>query len=299
MVVLASAAVAASVVVLAGIAGASPGTDPDVGTSIGVPDVYEGLVEVTESGWIEFKLGQEYALENPTAYTMQGESAPDGSCVFSGELVLAPGSRAVEERETAINPSTCQMRLERGTPPADAIAGEADGATSPQGTAKDGEGQSSPESATGGSGGEVSIAAAARRSAGFHRTWWEDPANFDVNSVRNSTDWHWNGSDVVGPVYGGYRYWWLTESGWELRGNDWNNFYTSYQTTSSSYAHFRNGYFCTAAYGQYQPPTHTYYDRNAVHGRYNGDLVGTWRSWTDGGCESFLHRRNQLVRTLN
>lgn len=190
-IVLSSAVVAALVLALAGFAGASPGADRNGVVSGIVPEVYKGLVEIKENGWIVFNMQQEYPLKNAEVYTKQGERAPSGACVYSGELVLPADSEAtaIEERGTAINPSTCQMRMERGTPPADAIADELDGAPSSQQTTESDEQESSPQSATNGSGGEVSVAATKRRSAGLHRTWWEDPGHIEVNFVRNNTDW--------------------------------------------------------------------------------------------------------------
>lgn len=277
--ILSTAVMTAIIAVFTSIAFASPNADSKASA---------------KDGWITF--GPDYPLSNLVTYVQQGIKHPDGRCEFSGELVLPLGSQAIEERETAINLTTCQVRIERGVPPANVTANET---ISPQGLTKSGEQKSTSKSTTKASSGEVSIAATAQRSAGLHRIWWEDPAHIDVNLVENNTDWHWNGNSVVGPVYGGYRYWWLSESGWTLRENNWQNYYDSYQSTSSSYAHFVNNYFCTATYGQYQPPTHTYYDRNTVNGRYNGDLVGSWRSWVDGGCPYFLHRHSQLVRSLN
>ncbi|GAB3898007.1 hypothetical protein GCM10029964_081790 [Kibdelosporangium lantanae] len=136
---------------------------------------------------------------------------------------------------------------------------------------------------------------ATTRSAGYYKSYYEDPVQLDVNSVTNSTTWSWNGSSVLsspGPV-GGYHYGWFKGSGWSLKENNWQNTYTSYQTTSSSYVHYRNGTFCATI------DTHTYYDRNNVHGRKDGWLLGNVNARKKGGCTSLLSFHTKLKRTKN
>lgn len=301
LVMLGSGALVASVLVLMSIAVASA----DVTT---VPERYRGAVEIKADGWIVFTKAQEedYPLQGLTTFVKQGQRTPDGGCLFSGELVLPAGSEAIEVRQTAYNPQTCQARLERGTPPPHTLDGTTDSseAFTQSTTASDESGlgdeaQASsiePDDRATDSGFSTD---AIRHSAGYHVSRYEDPVGLIVNRVRNNTDWRWNGNVVKEPVYNGFRLTWLTATGWERVAHDWNHRATTYQTTSSTFAHFRNLGFCSAVIGTPQPTTHTYYDRNRVHGRFNGDLVGGWNSWDAGGCRELLHFRHNLVRTLN
>jgi hypothetical protein len=296
----------ASGVALAQIASTSPSVDENGTTSTMVPDVYRGAVEVTAGGWIVFTKAQEdYALKNSTTFIKQGERTPDGGCLFSGELVLPPGTEAVEVRQTASNPQTCQARLERGRPPLDTLdaAPDSSQATTQSTTESD-------ETIVSNDAEEPTVEPSdlavddrmdrtRHRSAGFHTSRYEDPLNIVVNRVKNDTNWWWNGNVVQAPVYNGYYLTWLSGSGWTREAHDWNHRATTYQTTSSSYAHFRNALFCDAVTDPAAPPTHTYYDRNRVHGQYDGDLIGAWNSWDSGGCDEFLTFHHRLVRTHN
>lgn len=289
-VVFSSVILAGLLLALAGVAGASPSVDQSNAAIINVPDSYREFVEISPDGWIEFKQ-QDYALENSTVYVKEGERTDDGGCALSGQFVLPQGSEAVEVREIAFNPVTCEALLERGIPPRDAAL---DGATDTQEGATLSDDVDATNSAD--SGGEFATAAVSR-SSGYLESRYKDPPGYRVNYIRNSTDWRHDGRSVRSPVYNGYAWDMIRSTGWQMRKHDWNHHATTYQTTSSSYIHFRNGYFCSNAYGQYQPPTHTYYDRNTVHGRANGSLVGEWRAYKSGGCEGFLRFSKVLRRT--
>lgn len=285
------AALFATVLALASVALASSGAAAQEGIGE-TPNVSR------EGAWIVFSQERGYALRNATMYVKQGARLSDGNCKFSGELVLRPGQQAIEERQVALNPSNCQARMERGTPPNNTgittTRSVSDYVT--DGVVQESDFRGSQDASNADTSRTL---ASTTRSRGFYKTWWEDPVNLDVNSVQNSTDWRWNGTRVSGPVYGGYDQYWLGASGWRRLSNDWNNYYTSYQTTSSSKVHFRNGIFCEVITGTFGSPTHAYYDRNKVRGRYNGDLVGDPGTWVTGGCTGLLSFNQQLRRTLN
>ena len=152
-VILSGTILAALVLAMAGIAYASPGANESGTSSAAVPDAYKGSVEIKDNGWVEYKK-QEGPLKNSRVYTKEGKRNPNGSCKFSGKLVLPPGSKAVEERELAFNSSTCQVRVERGTPSADAI-NDSNMRTSGEAT-KSGSQKETPPTAT--SSGEISAA---------------------------------------------------------------------------------------------------------------------------------------------
>ena len=129
-------------------------------------------------------------------------------------------------------------------------------------------------------------------SAGYYKSYFEDPVGLDVNSVRNGTDWYWNYICVSNP-YGSYAYGWYSPSGWRLRDNNWSNTYNCDRTHVTSYVHYSNGVFCATI------DTHTYYNRNHVYGWYDGWLLGavTWQK--SGGCTYLLSFHAFLRRTLN
>lgn len=255
-------------------------------------------MDVGKDGWIEYQgKANPYPLEDPSTLTRQGKRASDGTCKFEGKMVLQPKQNAIEERPQAVNLNTCEERVIRGVPTKESmgVSLEKKAANNdPHVSSKEDERKSHPrDDAVSKAKGD---AAASYWSAGFLKTWWENPVNLDVNLVRNNTGWYWNGSRVTG-ARGGYRYYWLSASGWDLRGNNWRNSWTSYQTTSSSYAHYRNPIFCRAMLGIFGSTTHVYYDRNTVHGRYNGALVGRWNSYKSGGCNRLLSFNKVLRRT--
>jgi hypothetical protein len=214
--------------------------------------------------------------------------------------VLRPGQEAVEVREVALNPSTCQARVERGVPTGNAAASQPPAS---DWTSRSGGQKSTFKGEQSAKGSEDVVSAAARRpvtrSKGFHRSFWKDPVNIVVNRVGNTTRWRWNRIRVVGPVYGYYNYGWFAASGWRKKSSDFNNYYTSYQTTASSRVHYRNGIFCEVITGTFGSPTHAYYNRNKVHGRFNGNLVGEWNSYLRGGCRGLLRFDHVLKRTRN
>lgn len=239
---------------------------------------------VGPDGWVTFE--HEDKLGNSSVVDLKGKRTDKAGCAFGGELTLRPGQPVVMERQVALQPDTCEARVERGVPPQtllDRLAKTSDKETKT-------DRQEATRSGEVGPNGDVGNAV---HSAGYLKSYWEDPVKRDVNSVEDSTDWYWTGSAVVSPVYGGYQYGWFALSGWSLQEANWRNVYNNYESTSSSYAHFFNSVFCAFV------DTHAYYNRNTVNGRSNGDLVGTWHSEVQGGCTSLLSFGRVLQRTLN
>ncbi|RKS08529.1 hypothetical protein DFP74_4238 [Nocardiopsis sp. Huas11] len=234
------------------------------------------------SGWIVYT---DVVARSADVYTVQGEAGEEGTCHFQDEASLAPGESAVTVNEVAFNPDTCQSRL-ASTP----VAGSEEAPAGNEETEAIRE-----ASAEAGSEAEAEAARAATRSEGYLWSWYEDPPGIKVAEVANHTTWSWNGSGVLsspGPVGNqGTRH--FSTSGWSLESHNWNNVYNSSQTTSSTYAHFRNNLFCVTI------DTHVYADRNTVHGQASGNLRGVWNWSKSGGCNSLLSFNHQLERTLN
>ena len=212
---------------------------------------------------------------------MTGTSDGAGGCQFTLSASLATGQTIQRVDETSFSASTCQSTVAytsgttAATMPADPTEVSDSGvvASTLSGTAP------------------ATTALTTRHSAGYMKSWFQDPVHITVNSVQNSTDWRWNGSCVVAPVYGSYHYTWF--AGWVKKDNNWQNYYTCTQSTSSSYVHFHDGAFCAFT------DTEVYYNRNTVHGKYNGYLTGNVHWSKTGHCSGLLSFHYSLKRTLN
>jgi hypothetical protein len=222
-------------------------------------------------------------LVDPLTLDIQGQRVGPDRCQYTSTLELAPGEPAVREDVITVDDASCTMRVQRGVPADLAEAAPEPGMSEQSGSAVAKE-----------RGAFVRARTLATHSHGYHKSYYEDPVQLDVNSVRNDVDWTWNGSSVSGGSCS-YHYGWLSGSGWGLKEN---NFFCRYensqtQVRSSSYAHFKNGIFCAFI------DTHTYYDRNNAYGKSNGNLVGTISASKSGGCTGLLSFHHLLRRTLN
>ena len=217
--------------------------------------------------------------------TLRGTKDLAGNCNFKINMTLAPGEPAVQGDQLRIDVANCvtEIAVTRGDlavaaiPPAESA------------TATD---QGNPVGGSGGSTGDV-VPLAYVESRGHLRTYWEDPVGLDVNGVKNTVDWKWNGVNCLSPGWGSYAYDWYSPSGWALKDNNWQNVYDCSRQTSSSYVHYRNGLFCLTI------DTHTYYDRNTIRGRWDGYLLAEWNTWNSGGCTGLLSFHYNFRRDLN
>lgn len=238
----------------------------------------------TSSGWTDYS----DAPADSTVETIQGTSDGAGGCILNLSASLSPGQDYTRADEIAFNSSTCQSKIafsHGSTAPAEP-AEPTDTTTSSSGLVPTTSSSSKITAST------DATLATTYRSIGYMKSWYQDPVGLVVNSVKDTTDWYWNRICATGR-YGSYYYTWYSPSGWQLKENNFQNYYTCYQTTVSSYAHFRNGIFC------FTIDTHTYYDRNTVHGRYDGWLLGNVYAYKSGGCTSLLSFHYALRRTYN
>jgi hypothetical protein len=232
------------------------------------------------SDWVTF----DTVPAGAAVQTVTGQSDGLGGCAFDFSGSVGPSHAALRADEVAYSPSTCQSQ----------VAYTSDGSAAPE--APDPSQAAVVDSGSVGSpltGPTPPSLAIAVHSAGYMQSWYQDPARIKVNSVTDSTDWRWNGSCVVAPVFGGNHYTWFSGSGWSLHENNWQNNYNCGQSTSSSYAHFFNGVFCAFV------DTNTYYNRNTVHGHGNGVLTGSVHAVKSGGCTGLLSFHWSLKRTLH
>lgn len=253
-------------------------------------------------------------LIDPVRETIHGHRIISG-CAYTVTLSLAPHETAVARNEISRDDITCTMVLERGTPRTLPIGTE-DGYTTESGSASASDGVATaraaqlngevgpqdrrPRPSAGGAHATRSalgnrragpMRSAATTSAGYYRSWWEDPFAIDVNSVNNNVRWTWNGSSVSNGSCG-YSLAWFSDSGWHKVSSSFNCYYGSGPAVySESDAHYRNGRFCASV------DTDVRYSNNRARGGYAGGLTGSVTAWVDGGCESMLHFHDRLVRT--
>ncbi|HEU5376212.1 MAG TPA: hypothetical protein VFV38_12275 [Ktedonobacteraceae bacterium] len=124
-------------------------------------------------------------------------------------------------------------------------------------------------------------------SKSFTTTWY-DPVNLNVNWVKDTINFSYNGS-IVTSFSGSDSRWWLSESGWFEAGHSIDSGYIGagsnpqIQAAVYTFDHMQNNTFCA---GQ---TTNVYYSNNAVIANGNGSTSGTINTWDDGGCSSWLH----------
>jgi hypothetical protein len=220
------------------------------------------------------------------------------SCSFS--LSLPPGQAAIEARrvsditvDTAHN--ACNAQFEVGQPDDSGTLTSAELANQANTTINSLSGVPALTSDAASQSNLASPLAPVVQSAGYLKTWWIDPINITVNSVQNSTTWHWSGAGhCVTGIVGGQFLTWFSPSGWVLLSDSWQNTYNCSATTSASTVLYKNGIFCAffSTYASYAP--------NKVNGLQNGTLLGTWNDSVFGSvCVNLLRFRIQLRRTQN
>jgi hypothetical protein len=250
-----------------------------------------------------------------TLILLQGKRNGSG-CQYQGKVTLHPGEAAIVLQEVKSNPEACAVTLrEKILTRAQERAGSPTGRTIPSGGRESVIGKSravQPLTLCEGPTNSQMANTTPRvrpgivspmctlnpvNSAGYAKGTFEDKAGIDLNSVKDTVNWTWDGSIVYGGATCSYSYNWISADGWGLHEN---NFYCQYnssnpptQVDSSSYVHYRNGIFCTGF------DTDVYYNRVHAYGRANGDLVGSY-NWSDSGpCSGLLSFHFAVVRTLN
>lgn len=228
------------------------------------------------------------SLRDATTIVIQGQHVA-GGCRYEGTNAVAPGQTAVQQDEIAEDAATCTMTLEQGTPTA--LSGQP-----PEGSTV----LTQTTTATAAAHASLGTDAVTTHSAGYSRTYTEDPAQIDVTSVRNDIDWYWDGTYLTPSATEtcSAQFGFFAASGWGLHENDLQcNFdspsYPQRWIDSTSYAHFKNGVFC------FFTDTNVYYDRNHAVGYGDGSLVGRWNVTKSGTCSGLLTVHNTTARTLN
>lgn len=240
-------------------------------------------------------------LSDSVLELLDGAPQTDGSCLLDIAMALAPSQAILQANERVFNPATCQSVIEFGRPTSTATNTDATADTT---AVNDTFSLAGPMPATPDALAGAQLPTASQLTAtsayytaskGYFKTYYEDPAQVDVNSVSDGIDWTWrtDGKACVSNYTAHISYGWYTVTGWEKKENNWQRIAACDTADSSSYVHYRNGRFCGSV------DTHTYYDRNKVTGRKDGYLLGKTSASKKGGCTALLSFHSTLKRTQN
>lgn len=263
-----------------------------------LPAEYQDNVKIDDNGWIRY--AQRAPLPESTVYTIKGEVV-DGDCHFqstNGPAVTA----GLVERSIALNPDTCEVVIERGllTEELDAysagsktVSAQAETPASSSGDAT-AMGTCCFESGnqTGGVGQPFDDYRWAQ-----HRTWWEEPAQQNVGSIRVFVGWK-SSSDCAGVDTSRHRVeWnWLANTGWSLHDDSWTHTNSCAGVSTIASARFSNGVF-PACLGF---DAHVHMDSTAISGQASGKYAMSWDSWLESerGCIELLswHRSHDYTQ---
>jgi hypothetical protein len=223
-------------------------------------------------GWVFYDNDDE-PLADVTTKTYRGERVSTGGCQFSGSDILQPGSSIVVEREVAYNEGLCEVRVERGTLANPSLVGTGSVESSQMV-------EPSPDATVSTS--SFVTTAAINRSKAYLKTYYEEPAQIDVDTTRPDVTWDWDGTCTVGTSYHHTIWDPFEKTGWYVRAYNQGIYGDCAVRTTSSFGHFVNGIFCLTV------DTETFHDRSLVQGRANGSMYVSWNSYKRGGCNNLL-----------
>jgi hypothetical protein len=138
-------------------------------------------------------------------------------------------------------------------------------------------------------------------SAGYLRTWWEDPVGIDVAVANTHISYTYTpGGCVKRNNPSGYtQLTWYSSSGWELVTDNTKMGRVCGYGYVSTYAYMKNTKFCSAISAGFGKTTKVHFDRNTLRGLADGTLHGISYSVAKGGCVRLLDRHVKLQRTAH
>ena len=255
--------------------------------------------DAEESDWVGFDY--DYELKNSVTFILRGQ-IEDGACHFTGSGDIH-NANPMEERSVSINLVDCVMLMERGEPPAVRVLPDEGWETASETLVHERaplSGQTGGEAATccfqagsqtGGVRQDYSDGATVRKFA-YHKTYWEDPPQLDVNSVESQIDWTSDGTCAnLGRTRYRTRWAWRSGTGWSRQSKSHSGERACNYATTVSKAKYFNGVFCT---GQ---DIWAHYDGSvSITGLSNGRYSMTWDVWLESDsalCSALLsfHRK--------
>jgi hypothetical protein len=228
------------------------------------------MATASTGGWIFFDNSRmPFSLTNPTMETVQSPIGSDGKCTGTFSLDHAPGASPVAAVELAVDPTSCQQKVEVGTPSVDQVPPPNLAVTTSRTSATNATGMATPS---------------VSQRQGDAYSYWHDPAFIVVNYVDDVISWTYNGStiqgiiadyDLTGYLYVPFDHWSMTYHPAPTLKVDINDRYA----TLTSNARFYNTDFCGGTGTTYQPTTFTALP--------SGGDRGTTNTW-DYGCDANL-----------
>lgn len=289
----------------------SPSTSDELRALLAtLPAEYQKNVTIDDNGWIRY--AQRAPLPESTVYTIKGEVV-DGDCHFQSTNGPAVSAGLVE-RSIALNPDTCKVVIERGllTPELDAYS--AGSKTAPAQVEAPAGSNTAPAQAQAPAApnGDASVMGTCCFRSGNqtggsnqpldnyrwaqHRTWWEEPAQQSVGSIRVFVGWK-SSSDCAGVDTSRHRVeWnWLANTGWSLHDDSWSHTNTCAGVSTIASARFSNGVF-PACVGF---DAHVHMSSTAISGQASGKYNMSWDSWLESerACIELLswHRSHRYT----
>ena len=127
------------------------------------------------------------------------------------------------------------------------------------------------------------------RQGGLH-SWFDDPVDIVVNAVKNSLDFHYDGTAIRGTVNSYESTYWAGVTGWAKDADKWSHGFnpTVQIAYSTSYVKYTNYAFCAGI------RAHAWYNNNMLHGYRNGHLHGVVHWHLQGGCVKLLSFHHRL-----
>lgn len=234
--------------------------------------------------------GEHSSLKNARKVTLQGRPTSGGGCIFPiPEIQVQPGENAKAAYQRSANFKKCTTVVEIGELEID---NGRNGGDDPNNTVVIEPTQQlnrvqarQPQAETIGT-------FASGTKTGYYRTYWQDIADIEVNSVKVSLTWSWNGTCVTQAS---------SSATWTFRsGTGWTNpSRGAWQANGCLFtkgyadAQFQNKPFC------YPVTVDVFYDNVSTYGYNNGALAGytdnTWETLTGVGQCLPLHYHTELV----
>ena len=262
-----------------------------IGSGYSVSAEGEEPLRLPGSDVIEYDHSDSFAIQDPVRSIDQGEGVGD-ACKFTTRLERAFGEPAKVARTLAVDFTTCEKLVEKGTlTPEDLetiIEHDATESSPAQGLNP---GRTDTETV-----GSSGLLSSNTNTAKF-RTTWEDPPNLDVNWVESMVKWRNDTeNDVVVYDSGKCSWYWLWITGWTDEGGScWWSYEDSNQwlVMVDTIHDFDNTSFpCPDGLGLGFGAA-TNYDPNRV----GGSLYGSWGTSTTtatGDCAYLLDSRDVL-----
>jgi hypothetical protein len=138
-------------------------------------------------------------------------------------------------------------------------------------------------------------------TAGYYRTWYEDPVGIDVAVDNTHINFEYTPGGCVKRLgFGGFAdYTYYSTSGWELVAHNLKSGRVCGYAYESSFAYMKNTKFCRIFGFGFGHTTKVHFDRTTIRGLSSGGLHGLGHSIASGGCTKLLSFHDRIVLTAH